>query len=326
MPRVLLTDTPLFVDAVRRDTGLPEGVIHGRERGQPKFLRPCTPYALGEALSADDDAILADLAPHAVAGTITRLCRDCGGGQTLALAEAVDRLQSSGPSVLNYVEAAADVAKTRIGRFSSAIELSQQAILDYHQAVRSNGPRGPARDALRRINQQLSQRFRLELTIAHRQMSARYRTLSSADQRLADMVRHTRKVSKLDIASRFESGKLAKLGRNATHLGNGLVVVDFGSRLLDIKSEYDAGGDWGRKMFVESSSFAASLGAGWLATEASVGLLGAVVAATPVGWVLIVGGLAAAATVAVVSTSADDRVRESFGPLYDAIMRWLSGR
>lgn len=79
-------------------------------------------------------------------------------------------------------------------------------------------------------------------------------------------------------------------------------------------------------MFVESSSFVATVGAGWAATEVTGLALGAVVAATPIGWVLIFGGLAATAAVAVAATSAGNKVRAAFGSYYDMIMRWLGGR
>jgi hypothetical protein len=41
-------------------------------------------------------------------------------------------------------------------------------------------------------------------------------------------------------------------------LGNGLAVIDFGSRVGNIHNSYQAGGNWERDFFIESSSFAAS--------------------------------------------------------------------
>ena len=324
MPRVLFADSPVHTDLLCRSTGLAPGHFHERRYGSPRLLRPCVPYALGESFSATDDAILADLAPPTVAQTLTSLSHAYGGETTLALAEVLDELQAIRPSVSGYVSAAAGVASARMGRFSEAVQASQRAILDYHRASRSGHGRQAAREVLVSANEDLNQRFQYELEVARRRMSARYRALSSNEQRLADLVRHTRRVSRLDVASRLESSQLAKLGRGAHYLGGGLTALDFGSRVVDIHAEYRAGGDWTKKMFVESTSFAVSTGAGSLVASAGLANLGIAVAATPVGWVLIVVVLAAA--VAGATLLSDHLIRAHAGDAYDRIMEWLGAK
>ena len=326
MPSILLCDRAVHTDWLCRDTGLPEGVIHGREPGWPAMLRPCTPYVLGETLALRDHAILSDLAPHTVANNLTRIGAAHGGDTTLALADMLDDLRSLRPSVTQYATATADVAVARIGRFSQAVQVSQQAIVDYHRATRSGHGREAARQALVQANENLNQRFRVELQAARSRMSARYRALSSQDARLAELVRHTRKVTRLDIASRVESGQLARLGRAAKYLGNGLTALDFGSRAQDIRDEYLAGGDWTRKLFIESSSFAASAGVGLIAADLGAAALGVALAATPAGWVLIVGGLVTASFAAGASGLADRAMRDMAAPAYEGLVRWLQER
>lgn len=323
MPSILLCDRAVHTDWLCRDTGLPEGVIHGREPGWPAMLRPCTPYVLGETLALRDHAILSDLAPHTVANNLTRIGAAHGGDTTLALADMLDDLRSLRPSVTQYATATADVAVARIGRFSQAVQASQQAIVDYHRATRSGHGREAARQALVQANENLNQRFRVELQAARSRMSARYRALSSQDARLAELVRHTRKVTRLDIASRVESGQLARLGRAAKYLGNGLTALDFGSRAQDIRDEYLAGGDWTRKLFIESSSFAASAGVGLGVVAAGNWLLGALLVATPAGWVLIVGGLGIATAAATTSLLSDRHARELADSTYERILAWM---
>ena len=326
MPSILLCDRAVYTDWLCRDTGLPEGVIHGREPGFPNMLRPCTPYVLAQGLGLRDHAILGDLAPPTVAGNLTRLCTAHGGDTTLALADMLDDLRRLRPSVTQYVAATADVTGARIERFAQAVRASQQAILDYHRATRSGSGRDAAREALVRANENLNQRFRVELRAARSRMSARYRALSSQDQRLAELVRHTRKVVRLDMASRVESSKLARLGSAAKYLGNGLTALAFGSRAQDIHAEYLAGGDWTRKLFIESSSFAASAWVGMVMADVGATALGAVVVATPAGWALIVAGLAAAAAVTSATALTDAGAHTALDAIYDSVTHFMSTR
>ena len=115
------------------------------------------------------------------------------------------------------------------------------------------------------------------------------------------------------------------VARGARYLGNGVAAIDFGSRASDIYDEYKEGGDWGRKMFVESGSFAGSAMAASLATDAGVVALEFMVAATPIGWVgLVVGGLVVAGAVAAGSIYANDVAERHLDSLYDKIMNWMS--
>ncbi len=45
-----------------------------------------------------------------------------------------------------------------------------------------------------------------------------------------------------------------KFSQQAKLLGNGVVVIDFGSRIGNIRNSYQAGENWGKEMFIESSS------------------------------------------------------------------------
>ena len=77
-------------------------------------------------------------------------------------------------------------------------------------------------------------------------------------------------------------------------------------------------------MFVESSSFALSAVAGDIATMAGMAALDVLVAATPLGWVLIVGGLAVAGAAAAGSVYANSWTENNAGSYYDRIMSWIS--
>jgi hypothetical protein len=101
-------------------------------------------------------------------------------------------------------------------------------------------------------------------------------------------------------------------------------VIDFGSRASDIYADYRDGGNWERTMFTHSLSFATSVGTAEVATYVGMAALELAVAATPFGWVLIVGGLAVAGAAAVASVQMNSYWEHNGGSLYDKIMHWLS--
>ena len=89
-------------------------------------------------------------------------------------------------------------------------------------------------------------------------------------------------------------------------------------------TEYKAGGNWERELFVESSSFAASAATGMLVVNAGLTLM---MAATPVGWVgLIVASAAIAGTAAATSMGVNYAFKENSGSWYDGIMNWINSK
>ncbi len=108
--------------------------------------------------------------------------------------------------------------------------------------------------------------------------------------------------------------------------GNGLAVIDFGSRIGDIHNEYEAGGDWERKMFIESTSFATSAAAGVITAKLGASALLFIVSATPVGWVgMLIGGALLVGMAAGTSMGVNSYLKENSGAWYDGIMNWISG-
>ena len=81
-------------------------------------------------------------------------------------------------------------------------------------------------------------------------------------------------------------------------------------------------------MFVESVSFATSAWTGEaMATAGMVALedgLAIALAATPAGWVLILGGLAVAGVAAAGSMGVNAYFERHSGSIYDKIMAWVS--
>ncbi|MEJ2633623.1 MAG: hypothetical protein P8015_20875 [Acidihalobacter sp.] len=141
-----------------------------------------------------------------------------------------------------------------------------------------------------------------------------------------ERIRRTGRASRLDVGSSVEATDLVRFAQHAKFLGNGLAAIDFGSRVGDIYMDYKAGGNWERKMFIDSSSFIASAWTGAALTYAGVEALGFVIALTPFGWVgLVIGGLMVAGVAATGSVGMNNLSEHYAGTLYDKIMSWLSG-
>ncbi|MDX2504406.1 MAG: hypothetical protein QNL62_08015, partial [Gammaproteobacteria bacterium] len=130
--------------------------------------------------------------------------------------------------------------------------------------------------------------------------------------------RSSRNVAKLDVSTRVQAHNLVKFTKHAKFLGNGLALIELSSGMGNVYNSYKAGGDWERDLFIESSSFVLTVGAGTAAVNVGISLL---IFATPFGWAgLIVGGAAIAGVAAGASMVSNNVVKDNAGYVYDFIM------
>ncbi|MCF6251000.1 MAG: hypothetical protein L3J75_06990 [Methylococcaceae bacterium] len=171
--------------------------------------------------------------------------------------------------------------------------------------------------------EKMQRNYRHELNI----VTERSRALAKRGTPLTDVERgrhiaqSSRTAVKLNVMSQVQASNLVKFAKQAKFLGNGLAVIDFGTRVGNIHNSYQTGGDWERDLFIESSSFSASVVAGTLAVNGGLALL---MVAIPVGWVAVVAGLAIAGVAAASSIGMNNYVKENSGNLYDDILKWIS--
>lgn len=102
-------------------------------------------------------------------------------------------------------------------------------------------------------------------------------------------------------------------------------MLDFSSRVGNIHNSYRANQDWEREIFIESLSFIGSAVGGSLVasagTTALTGALSLVVAATPLGWaMLIIGDATVIGASAGASILANQYGKEFSDWAYDKIM------
>lgn len=237
----------------------------------------------------------------------------------MALAEMTKKLQGYNVGLMG---ASTSVYANRLGGFAGAVQEYQEALMAYRGAIKLNAAsKVIAKQEALRAFQNMQFRFKHELNAINAGIRARRGTPLSNATRATNIARSSRNVAKLNVTSQIQAHNLVKFTQHAKFLGNGLAVIDFTSRVGNIRNEYQAGGDWERELFIESSSFAVSAIAGSLAVKAGLGLL---MVATPVGWVgLIVGGVAVAGAAAATSMATNYAVKKDAGGLYDSIMNLM---
>ena len=320
MSEILLCNQPMKADFLSSSCGIDPDLIHGRGCSKPASLSAFTPYVLGQGLSSFDSQIISTLSAPKVANNLTDLSLSFGGENTVALAEMTKKLQEYN---VGLVGASTSVYANRLGGFSGAVKEYQDALMAYRGAINSNAAaKSIAKQKAFKAFQNLQINFKHELNSINAGVKARRGTPLSSATRATNIARSSRNVAKLDVASQAQAHNLVKFTQHAKFLGNGLAVIDFTSRVGNIHNEYQAGGEWERELFIESSSFAASAVAGTIAVKAGLAIL---MVATPVGWVgLIAGGVAVAGAAAATSMATNYAVKKDAGGLYDSIMRWIS--
>ncbi len=206
--------------------------------------------------------------------------------------------------------------------FTGSVKKYQAALLRYRDAIQNNArSKVAARQQAKMAFDEMQKKFSNEIKTATQKVKMRRHPLTNVNRGL-NIARSSRNIAKLDVVSQVQLNNIVKFSKHAKVLGNGVAVIDFGSRVGRIHNSYRAGRHWERDLFIESSRFALSA---LTATSIVKGGLALLVFATPFGWAgLIVGGLAIAGTAAVSSSYVNNYAKNNSGSLYDNIMKEIS--
>ena len=297
---------------------------HKPRSGQPMLI-PYRPYLYSARPSATDQSILVSLEHHLVKKDFTDMALEFGEDSAIAIAEIAAGLRQYGAGAMG---AATSIYSKRLHDFGTAVNRYQDALLEYRDVVKSN-PQAAQIAKQKAIDafQKMQKGFQREINTVTSGIRARKGLPLTSSTRALNIARSSRKVAKLHVADQVQASKLVQFGKYGKFLGNGLAVIDFGSRVGNVHSSYRAGEDWYREMFIESSSFAASAATGIIAAKAGSAVLGIIAVATPVTWVgLIVAGVAVAGIAATASIGANSYLQNNGGALYDSIMKCLNVR
>ena len=319
MPEILLSRQAISAHAALQQCQARGETLIDRLMQQPEMLRPYTPYLMSDQPSEQDWNIVNELIAGNAARDLSEMVASFGGDNVVALAILQERVQSFGQGLLG---ASASTYAGRVGQFEEALGSYQRALLDYRTTARSGSPllyakRMQARQAFDR----LQVAFQSELKAITADVRARRGTPLTSFDRGINIARDSRRADKLYVQNQAQAHQLVRFTQHAKGLGNGLAVIDFGSRAGQVHTSYQAGGNWHRELFVQSTSFIFSAVGGSVAVKGGLALMAVF---TPVGWVgLVVAGTAVAAGSAGVALGADDFAKSRAGRWYDAIMERL---
>jgi len=330
MSEIILCNQSQRTGSIAEACGINPGQITSAGGSSPSILNPYTPYLVEETPGYVDTGVLCKLAPMPVSREITNMALSFGADNTVAIADIMARLKDYS---VETAGASLGLASHRMQRFAGAVGEYQDALMVYRDAARSKSVHATAaKQKARAAFNRMQRWFHAELsavTRKSRQYSRKGTPLTNPERAL-DIARSSRRATKLNVNGTVQASQLAMLAKNGKYLGNGLVVIDFSTRVGNIHTSYLAGEKWERELFIESSSFVAGATAGVVAAgvgSSAMTSLGLMVAATPVGWVfLIVGGIAVVGAAAGSSMWASSVVKDNSGSWYDDIMRWLGNQ
>ncbi len=284
MAEILFCNQSISADKIESQCGVPGTNIMGMSCGtNPERLIPYRPYLLSQAPSVQDRNILRQLNIGTNARDLTNLSLSFGGINTQALADITAILKQQ---QIGLMGASTSVYAGRIQGFGLAVKKYQDALMAYRKVIKSDpASRALAKQKAFSAFKEMQIRFKHELAAVSSTARSKRGAPLNNPVRATNIARSSRNVTKLNITSQAQASKLIQFGKSTKLLGNGLVVIDFASRVGNIQSCYKAGGEWERDLFIESSSFAASAAIGTVAVNMGGAALGFFMIATPIGWV-----------------------------------------
>ena len=320
MSEIILCNRTYSASVFKNECGIGIELASSISCANPDTIIANTPYLLKSNNSAVGTTSLAKLSNPSITKNLTSLALSFGGDNLIALSSISSQLQEYNVGLMG---ASTSVYANRMGGFVGSVKNYQSALMEYSQAAKTKSPlKVAAKQKAKMAFEKMQSSFRHEVKIVTTQVKSSRGTPLTNFDRGANIARSSRNMAKLDIMSPVQADNIVKFTKHAKFMGNGLAVIDFGSRVGSIHNSYKSGGNWEREMFIESSSFAASAGAGIVAVNAALTFL---MVATPVGWVgLIVGGVAVAGVAAAASISANNYTKNISGSLYDDIMKWIT--
>jgi len=223
--------------------------------------------------------------------------------------------------------ASTTIYNNRLSSFTDAVKNYQNSLMSYRDVMKSGGAQKTlAKQNVVRAFEKMQIGFQHELRSVTGGIKVSQKGTPLTDStRAMNIAKSSRSAVKLDISSQVQASQLARFGKSAKLLGNGLAVIDFASRVGNIQNSYNAGENWERELFIESSSFVASATTGIMTANVGAAALGFLMVATPIGWVgLIIGGVAVIGVAAGVSMGTNSLVKENAGSRYDQLMKWLT--
>ena len=265
MSEIILCNRNFSGSAFKNECGVGIELISSIACTNPSMLTANQPYLLKSGNSAISSATLSKLSNPSITQNLTSLALSFGGDNLIALSSVTSKLQEYNVGLMG---ASTSVYANRMGGFVGAVKNYQSALMEYRQAVTAKSPsKIVAKQKAKVAFDKMQNSFKQEVKVVTNQVKSSRGTPMTSFKRGTDIARSSRSIAKLDVVNAVQADNIVKFTKQAKLLGNGLAVIDFGSRIGNINNSYKAGGNWEREMFIESSSFATSAIAGTAAVN-----------------------------------------------------------
>ena len=237
----------------------------------------------------------------------------------LAPLKITEKFNPQQPSNLNgYAAALAGVAENRLTAFGKLVTEYQKTLENIRSAAKnkvSNSEMATLEQRATNLNKTLNTKFETEITKYFNKAGKRGSAWKSATRGI-HQAKTGRLRSQIDLSSHYNFKLIksyTKIAKGAGIIGLG---VDAGFRAASVYDKYQTGGNWQKSATIETAAFGGAGATGaYLGGMAVSWALELTIAATPVGWIIVIGaGLTAGYTGAVVG---DAIVRKATTKIYN---------
>jgi len=201
----------------------------------------------------------------------------------------VDSLTALGASAT-----AINAKQVRLSNFGKAIFKYQTALVDVHNAAKSKANK----TTLIKLGQKvktahidLNSKFNRELkNFSNKTKAGKRGNIWSNTDRANNIARSSRNTSRLQLSSLSGIRSIRGLEFPSDIAGKGMIALDAGIRMDNVYMDYKAGKNWQRTAAIEATGFGFGTAAGiYVGTQVIAAGLGIALAATPIGWVILIG-------------------------------------
>ena len=229
MNELVFCKRPTDASALHSLYGMEGNFIHGRSGSNPSALAAYTPYVFGEEVSCSSQYLLDRLSNPQQNKQLTNLTLSYGADNVLAMSDIFSKVVDYN---IGLVGASTSVYANRLGGFAGAVQDYQDSLLEYADAKQAGkAVKEVARQKLQVAHDKLQTRFKSELKAVTAANKARKGTPLSSVKRATNIANSSRDITKLEVTSQAQAHNLLKFTKHAKVLGNGLAMIDFGSRV-----------------------------------------------------------------------------------------------
>lgn len=213
-------------------------------------------------------------------------------------------------------------AQGRTTSFQSALIQYQAALIKLHRHNKVGRVAGAQKikmrqkvtDAYDRLNRHYAQEMRRIIPAQHRNRN-RGTALSNAERGITLAERSRGRG--IHVADMYEGQKVSRFAQALRYSGRGIVALDIGFRGQRVHSEYRNGGEWERELAVQTGGLVGSVGGGSLGANVALTAGRLALAATPMGWAVVIGSSIAIGAVA--AYQGDKALQGMFGKIWDSL-------